>query len=116
MIVRMWEVRARAAQLHRPADLGIDVALPAIEVNPLHMCSEVYSSPDFRLVVITKWRSHPESFREPPAHLITRPPHSWDFSPVDRVTGSVPRYVPCSSRARDAGVGKRRAHRGGVSG
>ena len=48
------------------------------------MSSEVFSSTDYRLVVISKWRSHPEPFREPPAHLITRPPHSWDFSPVDR--------------------------------
>jgi len=36
-------------------------------------------------VVITKWRSNPESFPDPPPHLvITRSPHSWDFSPVDR--------------------------------
>ena len=52
--------------------------------SPLHVSSEVFSSPDFRLVVISKWRSNPEAFQEPPPHLITRAPHSWDFSPVDR--------------------------------
>ena len=84
MIVRMWEVRAEQRTFTDLLTWVIDVAVPAIEVNPLHMSSEVYSSPDFRLVVITKWRNTPESFREPPPHLITRPPHTWDFTPVDR--------------------------------
>jgi hypothetical protein len=53
-------------------------------VSPLHVSSEVFSSPDFRIVVISKWRSHPEEFKDPPANLITRAPHFWDFSPVDR--------------------------------
>jgi len=80
----MWEVRAQQRTFTELLAWVCDVAVPTIEVSPLHISSEVYSSPDFRLVVITKWRSSPESFREPPAHLITRPPHSWDFSPVDR--------------------------------
>jgi hypothetical protein len=84
VIVRMWEVRAEQRTFTELLSWVVDVALPAIEVSPVHVSSEVYSSPDFRLVVITKWRSHPESFKEPPAHLITRPPHTWDFSPVDR--------------------------------
>ncbi|HLT12352.1 MAG TPA: hypothetical protein VK028_16350 [Micromonosporaceae bacterium] len=84
MIVRMWEVRAQQRNFTDLLSWVCDVALPAIEVNPLHISSEVFSSPDFRLVVISKWRSNPEPFKDPPAHLITRPPHSWDFSPVDR--------------------------------
>jgi hypothetical protein len=84
VIVRMWEVRAEQRTFTELLSWVVDVALPAIEVSPVHVSSEVYSSPDFRLVVITKWRSHPESFTQPPAHLITRPPHTWDFSPVDR--------------------------------
>jgi hypothetical protein len=84
VIVRMWEVRAEQRTFTELLTWVVDVAVPAIEVHPLHVSSEVYSSPDFRLVVITKWRSSPESFREPPPHLITRPPHSWDFTPVDR--------------------------------
>jgi hypothetical protein len=84
VIVRMWEVRAEQRTFTDLLTWIVDVAVPGIEVNPLHVSSEVYSSPDFRLVVITKWRSGPESFREPPPHLITRAPHSWDFTPVDR--------------------------------
>lgn len=84
VIVRMWEVRAQQRNFTDLLSWVCDVALPAIEVNPLHISSEVFSSPDFRLVVISKWRSNPEPFKDPPAHLITRPPHSWDFSPVDR--------------------------------
>jgi hypothetical protein len=80
----MWEVRAQQRTFTELMTWVCDVAVPTIEGNPLHISSEVYSSPDYRLVVITKWRSNPEAFREPPAHLITRPPHSWDFSPVDR--------------------------------
>jgi hypothetical protein len=80
----MWEVRAEQRTIADLLAWVCDVAVPAIESSPMHISSEVYSSPDFRLVVISKWRSHPESFREPPRHLITRPPHSWDFSPVDR--------------------------------
>ena len=84
MIVRMWEVRAQQRTFTELLTWVCDVAIPAIEVSPLHIQSEVFSSADFRLVIISRWRSHPEPFREPPAHLITRPPHSWDFTPVDR--------------------------------
>ena len=84
MIVRMWEVRAEPRTFTALLSWVCEVAVPTIETNPLHVSSEVYSSPDFRLVVITKWRSSPEDFREPPPDMITRAPHSWDFSPVDR--------------------------------
>jgi len=84
VIVRMWEVHAQQRNFTELLTWVCDVAIPAIEVNPLHVSSEVFSSPDFRLVVISKWRSHPQPFKEPPAHLINRAPHSWDFSPVDR--------------------------------
>ena len=84
MIVRMWEVRAQQRNFTELLAWVCDVAVPTIELNPLHISSEVFTSPDFRLVVISKWRSSPEAFREPPPHLLTRDPHSWDFSPVDR--------------------------------
>ena len=83
MIVRMWEVRAQQRNFTELLSWVCDVAVPAIEQSPLHMSSEVFTAPDFRLVVISKWRSHPEEFKTPP-HLITREPHSWDVSPVDR--------------------------------
>ena len=61
-----------------------ECAVPAIERYPLHVSSEVYSSPDRRVVVVSKWRSAPEPLADPPGHLVTRPPHAWDFTPVDR--------------------------------
>jgi hypothetical protein len=84
VIVRMWEVRAQQRNFTELLNWVCDTAIPAVEVNPLHISSEVFSSTDYRLVVISKWRSHPQAFKDPPAHMITRPPHSWDFSPVDR--------------------------------
>jgi hypothetical protein len=84
VIVRMWEVRAQQRTFTDLLTWVCDTMLPAVEVSPLHVSSEVYSSSDFRLVVISKWRSYPEPFREPPPHLLTRAPHCWDFTPVDR--------------------------------
>jgi hypothetical protein len=46
--------------------------------------SEVFSSTDNRVVVLSRWRSSPQPLPDPPGHLVARPPHSWDFSPVDR--------------------------------
>ena len=60
------------------------MAVPQVEVLPLHMSSEVYSSTDNRIVVISKWRSTPASLPAPPAQLVARAPHVWDFTPVDR--------------------------------
>jgi hypothetical protein len=84
VIVRMWEVRAQQRNFTDLLNWVCDTMLPSVEVSPLHISSEVYSSSDFRLVVVSKWRSYPEPFREPPAHLLLRTPHSWDFTPVDR--------------------------------
>ncbi len=59
--------------------------LPKVEVHPMHISSEVYSSTDHRLVVISKWRgSTPEEFIDPPSHLVSRRPQAWDFTEVDR--------------------------------
>lgn len=84
VIVRMWEVRAHP---HRFADLlnwVCETALPAVEVEPLHMSSEVFSSTDNRVVVISKWRGNPRPLADPPTDLMARSPHCWDFAPVDR--------------------------------
>jgi len=80
----MWEVRAQQRTFTELLTWVCEVAIPAIEVYPLFVASEVLTSPDFRLVVITRWRGTPEPFREPPTHLITRAPHAWDFVPVAR--------------------------------
>ena len=84
MIVRMWEVRAQQRTFTELLGWVCDVAVPAIELSPLHIQSEVFSSPDFRLVVISKWRSNPRPLPDPPALLVARAPHSWDFTQVDR--------------------------------
>jgi len=84
VIVRMWEVRSEPHAFAALLNWVCEVAVPTVETNPLHISSEIYSSPDFRLVVITKWSSDPEEFLEPPPHLVARPAYSWDFFPVDR--------------------------------
>jgi hypothetical protein len=80
----MWEVRALQRNFTELLAWVCDVALPAIETHPLHLSSEVFTSPDFRLVVVSRWNGRPEAFREPPPGLMLRPPHSWDFTRVDR--------------------------------
>jgi hypothetical protein len=84
VIVRMWEVRALGSGFDELLTWVCDRALPAIEVNPLHVSSEVFSSTDNRIVVISKWRNSPESIAAPPDRLVARAPHVWDFTAVDR--------------------------------
>ena len=84
MIVRMWEAKAYPKDFPALMAWVCDTAVPEIEVYPLHISSEVYSSTDNRLVVISKWRSSPVPLPDPPAELLARSPHVWDFTPVDR--------------------------------
>ena len=84
MIVRMWEVRADQRTFPALLNWVSEVAVATVETNPMHISSEIYSSPDFRLVVVTKWNGTPEDFQDPPPNLAARPAHSWDFFPVDR--------------------------------
>ncbi|MEV4346034.1 hypothetical protein AB0J83_16325 [Actinoplanes sp. NPDC049596] len=84
MIARMWEIRASKSGLDELLAWVCDVAVPRLEVLPQHVSSDVYSSTDNRVVVISKWRHSPESLPAPPPHLIARAAHVWDFTPVDR--------------------------------
>jgi hypothetical protein len=84
MIIRMWEVKAHPEAVEDLLSWVCEAGVPAIEVNPLHVTSEVFSSADGRIVVISRWRSSPLDLATPPRHLVERAPHSWDFSPVDR--------------------------------
>ncbi|MFY1673248.1 hypothetical protein ACN27G_25325 [Plantactinospora sp. WMMB334] len=84
MIVRMWEVRAERAGFADLLTWVCDTALPELEHNPLHISSEVFSSTDNRLVVVSRWRANPVSLPDPPARMLARTPHVWDFTPVDR--------------------------------
>ncbi len=80
----MWEVRSHPEALTDLLSWVCEAALPTIEVNPLHVSSEVFSSTDSRVVIISRWRSNPQPLPDPPGHLVDRAPHAWDFSPVDR--------------------------------
>lgn len=84
VIVRMWEARAERARTPELVSWVCDTALPEVEHSPLHITSEVFSSADDRVVVISKWRGDPLPLPEPPLRLVARPPHSWDFTQVDR--------------------------------
>lgn len=85
MIVRMWEARAYPSGFSELLNWVCDQAMPAVEVEPRHIASEVFSSTDNRLVVVSKWRgSDPPPFPDPPGHLIEGRPRCRDFAPVDR--------------------------------
>ena len=84
VIVRMWEVRAYPEGFTDLLSWVCESAVPDIEANPLHLSSEVFTSTDHRIVVISKWRSDAQSLADPPEHLVARSPHVWDFTPVDR--------------------------------
>jgi hypothetical protein len=80
----MWEAHAKPEGFADLLSWVCGKALPDVEANPLHVSSEVFSSADDRIVVISRWSGTPQSLAEPPRQLVLRPPHSWDFSPVDR--------------------------------
>lgn len=83
MIVRMWEVRGHPARMTELVGWVCDTGLPAVEHDPGHAGSEVFSASD-RVVVISRWRGEPRRLPEPPAELVARRAHAWDFTPVDR--------------------------------
>jgi len=84
MIARMWEVRALGSGFDELLSWVCDDVLPGLEVLPQHVSSEVYSSTDHRIVVISRWRNSPQDLPAPPDRLIARSPHVWDFTPIDR--------------------------------
>jgi hypothetical protein len=83
MIVRMWEVRGYPDRLPDLIAWVCETALPGVEADPRHVESEVFSATD-RVVVISRWRGDPVPMPDPPAGLVARDPHAWDFAPVDR--------------------------------
>ncbi|MPZ29160.1 MAG: hypothetical protein GEV12_22895 [Micromonosporaceae bacterium] len=83
MIVRMWEVRARPGRVPELVGWVCETALPAVEPDPRHVGTEVFASTD-RVVAISRWRGEPVPLPDPPAELVDRSPHSWDFTSVDR--------------------------------
>jgi hypothetical protein len=84
VIVRMWEVRAYPEAFDELLAWVCERAVPEVERHPSHVSSEVFSSTDHRVVVISRWLREPLTLPQPPGHLVRRSPHSWDFAPVDR--------------------------------
>lgn len=84
VIVRMWEARAEPHGFAELISWVCEKVLPEFDHHPLHLSSEVFTSTDHRLVVVSKWRGDPQPVPEPPVLLVARPPHAWDFTQVDR--------------------------------
>jgi hypothetical protein len=80
----MWETRAYPEGFADLLSWVCEAAVPQLERAPGHLTSEVFSAADQRIVVISRWRQDPTPMAEPPAHLVARDPHFWDFTPVDR--------------------------------
>jgi hypothetical protein len=84
VIVRMWEIRAYPHHFSELLTWVTDVAVPSIEVQPLHINTEIFSSADHRIMVMSRWRGEPTPLPDPPRELVARSAHAWDFTPVDR--------------------------------
>ena len=84
MIVRMWEVIAHPESHADVLSWVCEAAVPALEVRPMHVSSDVLTSTDGRVVVVSRWRGDPVDPEPPPRHLVAQQPRSWDFNEVDR--------------------------------
>lgn len=80
----MWEAFAYPEAHQDLVTWVCDVGIPELEHEMSHMGSEVFTSTDHRVVVVSRWRSEPRDPSAPPEFYLRRTPQSWDFSPVDR--------------------------------
>jgi hypothetical protein len=83
-LVRMWEVRGYPRTFDDLLQWVCDVAVPSLEASLNHLGSEVFSSTDQRIVVISRWRNEPLEMPAVPDRLVARSAHAWDFTTVDR--------------------------------
>jgi hypothetical protein len=68
----MWEAKAADGRAAELLAWVLEHAAPG---------ADVYKSPDARVVVIDP---NDHALPEPPAELLSRPPHAWHFTPVPR--------------------------------
>ncbi len=80
----MWETRARPGAADALVDWVFDKALPELRDAGGLERTEVFRSGDERVLVITWWSGDPVALPEPPADLVARPPHTWEFEQVHR--------------------------------
>lgn len=84
MIVRMWEATAHPEAHQDLLTWVCDIGVPELEQKLSYIDSQVYTSTEHRVVVVSQWRSQPADPSSPPSFYLRHKPQSWDFSPVDR--------------------------------
>ncbi|MCF2530095.1 hypothetical protein [Yinghuangia soli] len=81
----MWEAKANPGCGDALVDWVYATALPTLEGLPGLGRVEVFrSGEESRVVVISLWTGEPAWLPDPPARLVARPPHAWDFEQIQR--------------------------------
>jgi hypothetical protein len=80
----MWEVLAHPEARDEVLSWVSEAAVPAIEALPGHVSSEVLTTTEGRVVVVSRWRNEPVNPETPASYLLAAPARSWDFNLVDR--------------------------------
>ncbi|GHH68191.1 hypothetical protein GCM10018781_24430 [Kitasatospora indigofera] len=79
-LAAMWEARAadgRAAELTAWVHA---TALPALRGAAGLERTEVLGAPGGRVLLVTWWEGAPVAVADPPADLVARPVHRWEFT------------------------------------
>lgn len=79
----MWEVVAHPEGFADLLSWVCEVAVVELQGDLSLIDVQVYTSPEQRIVVITKWRANPRLLSDPPRHTVRAGPFFADFSPVD---------------------------------
>jgi hypothetical protein len=81
----MWEARAVAGRGAELLDWARAHALPALAGAER---AELFSAPGDRVLLIGWWTAEPAAVPDPPADLMARPVHRWDFRSESVVSGT----------------------------
>lgn len=84
MTASMWEAKAEPGSVDPLVEWVYATALPSLRSAPGLVRAEVFRSADSRVVVISLWTGDPAGLPDPPADLLARPPHAWEFEQVQR--------------------------------